>query len=67
LWSLGVPGTGLAGNDLVSAKILGVGWPVPGTLELWNSLKPFIWTAKTNDILEKVKRGQRALNNVQSV
>ena len=29
--------------------------------------KPFIWTAKANDILEKVKRAQKALNNVQSV
>jgi transposase len=29
--------------------------------------KPFIWTAKANDILEKVKRGRKALNNVQSV
>lgn len=25
--------------------------------------KPLIWTAKTNDILEKVKRAQKALNN----
>jgi transposase len=29
--------------------------------------KPFIWTAKANDILEKVKRARKALNNVQSV
>jgi transposase len=29
--------------------------------------KPFIWTAKANDILEKVKRAKKALNNVQSV
>jgi transposase len=29
--------------------------------------KPFIWTAKANDILEKVKRARRSLNNVQSV
>jgi transposase len=29
--------------------------------------KPFIWTAKANDILEKVKRAKRSLNNVQSV
>src|SRR5215813_5413146 len=29
--------------------------------------KPFIWTAKANDILEKVKRARRTLNNVQSV
>ena len=29
--------------------------------------KPFIWTAKANDILEKVKRARRALDNVQSV
>jgi hypothetical protein len=29
--------------------------------------KPFIWTAKANDILEKVKRAKRSLNNVQSI
>ena len=29
--------------------------------------KPFIWTAKATDILEKVKRAKKALNNVQSV
>jgi len=29
--------------------------------------KPFIWTAKANDILEKVKRAKKALNNVRSV
>jgi len=29
--------------------------------------KPFIWTAKANDILEKVKRARRSLNNAQSV
>ncbi len=29
--------------------------------------KPFIWTAKANDILEKVKRARKAPNNVQSV
>ena len=29
--------------------------------------KPFIWTAKANDILEKVKRARKALDNVQSV
>jgi len=29
--------------------------------------KPFIWTAKANDILEKVKRAKRSLNNIQSV
>jgi transposase len=29
--------------------------------------KPFIWTASANDILEKVKRAQKALINVQSV
>ena len=28
---------------------------------------PFIWTAKANDILEKVKRGWAKLNNLQSV
>jgi transposase len=28
--------------------------------------KPFIWTAKANDILEKVKRARRSLNNIQS-
>ncbi len=28
--------------------------------------KPFIWTAKASDILEKVTRAQAALNNVQS-
>ena len=31
------------------------------------SPKPFIWTAKASDILEKVKRARRSLNNVQSV
>jgi transposase len=29
--------------------------------------KPFIWTAKANDILEKVKRARQTLNNAQSV
>jgi transposase len=29
--------------------------------------KPFIWTAKASDILEKVKRGQAALNKFASV
>jgi transposase len=29
--------------------------------------KPFIWTAKATDILEKVKRARTTLNNVQSV
>jgi transposase len=29
--------------------------------------KPFIWTAKASDILEKVKRARRSLNNTQSV
>jgi transposase len=29
--------------------------------------KPFIWTAKASDILEKVKRARVALNNVQSL
>jgi transposase len=29
--------------------------------------KPFIWTAKANDILEKVKRARKTLDNVQSV
>lgn len=29
--------------------------------------KPFIWTAKASDILEKVKRARQSLNNVQSV
>ena len=29
--------------------------------------KPFIWTAKASDILEKVKRARRSLNTVQSV
>jgi transposase len=28
--------------------------------------KPFIWTAKASDILEKVKRAKRSLNNAQS-
>lgn len=28
--------------------------------------KPFIWTATASDILEKVKRGRRALNNMHS-
>ena len=28
--------------------------------------KPFIWTAKAADILEKVKRARRALNNRHS-
>jgi len=29
--------------------------------------KPFIWTAKASDILEKVKRARTVLNNIQSV
>ena len=29
--------------------------------------KPFIWTAKVTDILEKVKRARKSLNNVRSV
>ena len=29
--------------------------------------KPFIWTAKASDILEKVKRARVALDNTQSV
>jgi transposase len=29
--------------------------------------KPFIWTAKANDILQKVTRARRTLNNVRSV
>ena len=29
--------------------------------------KPFIWTAKAKDILEKVKRARKALDNAQSV
>jgi hypothetical protein len=29
--------------------------------------KPFIWTAKANDILEKVKRAKANLNNSPSV
>jgi transposase len=32
-----------------------------------NKPKPFIWTASANDILEKVKRARKALNNVWSV
>ena len=28
--------------------------------------KPFIWTATTNDILEKVKRGRSTLDNMQT-
>ena len=28
--------------------------------------KPFIWTASATDILEKVKRGRRILDNLQS-
>ncbi len=31
-----------------------------------DSPKPFIWTAKASDILEKVKRGRAALHKVQS-
>jgi transposase len=31
------------------------------------SPKPFIWTARADDILEKVKRARRTLNNRQSV
>jgi len=30
------------------------------------SPKPFIWTAKASDILEKVKRGRKALDNLHS-
>ena len=29
--------------------------------------KPFIWTAKASDILQKVTRARRALDKVQSV
>ena len=29
--------------------------------------KPFTWTAKASDIVEKVKRARRSLNNAQSV
>ncbi len=29
--------------------------------------KPFIWTAKASDILEKVKRARAALNKLRSV
>ena len=29
--------------------------------------KPLIWTAKTKDTLENVKRARKALNNAQSV
>jgi transposase len=29
--------------------------------------EPFIWTSKANDILEKVKRARKVLNNVRSV
>jgi len=29
--------------------------------------KPFVWTAKASDILEKVKRGRAKLNKLQSV
>lgn len=29
--------------------------------------KPFIWTAKASDILEKVKRARKSLNIVHSV
>lgn len=32
-----------------------------------NNPKPFIWTAKASDILEKVKRGRTTLDNMQSV
>lgn len=36
-------------------------------LELHNQHpKPFIWTAKAADILEKVKRARVALDNIQS-
>jgi hypothetical protein len=31
-----------------------------------DSLKPFIWTAKAIDIIEKVKRARAAQNNRQS-
>ena len=29
--------------------------------------KPFIWTAKAKDILEKVKRARKTLDNIQNV
>jgi transposase len=39
-----------------------------GAIEQHNSHpKPYIWTAKASDILEKVKRARRALNKVPSV
>ena len=28
-----------------------------------NKPKPFVWTAKASDILEKVKRARKVLNN----
>jgi transposase len=41
---------------------------VEGYIDRHNeSPKPFIWTAKANDILEKVKRARKSLNNAQSV
>ncbi len=41
---------------------------VEGYIEKHNeNPKPFIWTANASDILAKVKRARRALDNVQSV
>jgi len=41
---------------------------IEGYIDRYNeNPKPFVWTAKANDILEKVKRARKALNNVQSV
>ena len=31
------------------------------------SPKPFVWTAKTNEILAKVQRARKALDKIQSV
>jgi hypothetical protein len=39
-----------------------------GAIEQHNSdPKPYIWTAKASDILEKVKRARTSLNKVPSV
>jgi len=41
---------------------------IQGYIEKHNANpKPFIWTAKATDILEKVKRARKALDNARSV
>jgi hypothetical protein len=63
-------------RDLSSKRIRrGVFQSVPGLVAAIQSYilghnqdpKPFIWTAKASDILEKVKRSRTVLHKLQSV